>query len=448
MIIGGRVRLGATGRALKRRNFRLFFFGQLISVTGTWMQSTAQAWLVLTLVGKQDVAFYLGLLGAVQFLPVLVLGMFGGMIADLMPKRQTVVATQIAAGLLALVLAGLVHFGAVQVWEIFALGLVLGIVNAVDIPTRQSFVVEMVGREDVANAVGLNSAVFNAARIVGPAVAGILIAVIGTALCFFLNSISYVAVVAGLLMMRDDELMPAQRLPMPRSVSAVRENMAEGLAYVWRTPIVLLVVGVVAIVSTFGMNFNVVLPAMAGGVLDVGSVGFGLLTAAMGVGALIAALIVAAGERPRIRLLLGGAILMGAAEVALSMTRLFPVALFVVFLAGLGAVAMAASANALIQVTVPGPLRGRVMAVYTTISVGSTPVGNAVTGVVGAGYGTPAAVFVDGFVAMLGGVAGAFAVWRGGVRAGGGEGRSSETAEMAPEPGQAVGGVAAGRSKA
>jgi MFS family permease len=306
----------------------------------------------------------------------------------------------------------------------------------------------MVGREDVANAVGLNSAVFNAARIVGPAVAGILIAVIGTSLCFFLNSISYVAVVAGLLMMRDDELMPAQRLPMPRSVSAVRENMAEGLAYVWRTPIVLLVVGVVAIVSTFGMNFNVVLPAMAGGVLDVGSVGFGLLTAAMGVGALIAALIVAAGERPRIRLLLGGAILMGAAEVALSMTRLFPVALFVVFLAGLGAVAMAASANALIQVTVPGPLRGRVMAVYTTISVGSTPVGNAVTGVVGAGYGTPAAVFVDGFVAMLGGVAGAFAVWRGGVRAGGGEGRSSETAEMAPEPGQAVGGVAAGRSKA
>jgi MFS family permease len=412
MILGGRVRFRATGRALRHRNFRLFFFGQLISVTGTWMQTLAQAWLLLTLVPREQGAFYLGLLGAVQFLPVLILGLFGGMIADLWPKRRTVVGTQLAAGLLALALAGLVFSGLVQVWHVFALALALGVVNAVDMPTRQSFVVEMVGRDDVANAVGLNSAVFNGARIVGPAMAGLLMAAAGTAVCFFLNALSYLAVVASLLMMRDSELMPADRLPMPRSVSAIRANLTEGIAYVWRTPVVLLVVAMVAVVSTFGMNFNVVLPAVAYGVLGSDSRGFGFLMAAMGIGALIAALIVAAGARPRLRLLLGGAILLGAAEVALSFTTSYPVALVVVFLAGLGAVSMAATANSLIQVTVPSALRGRVMSVYTTVFIGSTPAGNAMTGAMAGGWGTPVAVFVDGLVSILGGAAAIVAVLR------------------------------------
>jgi MFS family permease len=419
---------------MRRRNFRLFFVGQLISVTGTWMQSTAQAWLVLTLVGTRDAPFYLGLLGVSQFLPVLILGLFGGMIADLWPKRRTVIGTQIAAGVLAAILAVLVQFNLVEVWHIFALGLCLGIVNAVDMPTRQSFVVEMVGQEDVANAVGLNSAVFNAARIVGPAVAGILIAVLGTALCFYLNAVSYIAVVAGLLMMRESELMPAARLAMPRTVAAVGSNLAEGLAYVWRTPVVLLVVGVIALASTFGMNFNVVLPAVAS-LLNLNSVGFGLLTASMGVGALIAALVVAAGQRPRIRLLIGGALLMGAAEVALSQTTYFTAALAFVFLAGVGAVSMAATANAMIQVTVPGPLRGRVMAVYTTVFVGSSPVGNSVTGVTGSTYGTPVAVFMDGFIAILAGLAALAAVLRFHVRVGGGKRTPAEVASVAAGPG-------------
>jgi len=423
MIVGDRFRVMVAGRALRRRNFKLFFFGQLISVTGTWMQSTAQAWLVLTLVGKHDAAFYLGLLGVTQFLPVLVLGLFGGMIADLWPKRRTVIGTQIAAGLLAGILSVLVALNRVEVWQLFALGTCLGFVNAVDMPTRQSFVVEMVGREDVANAVALNSAVFNAARIVGPAVAGILIALIGTALCFFLNAVSYIAVVVSLLMMNETELMPAERLAMPKSVGEVGANLAEGLKYVWRTPVVLLVVTVIALASTFGMNFNVILPAIAGGVLNVDSVGFGMLTASMGVGALIAALVAAAGQRPRLRLLLGGA------------PTVLPVAMFVVFLAGLGAVAMAATANAMIQVTVPGPLRGRVMAVYTTFFVGSTPVGNSITGVTGSTYGTPAAVFLDGFVAILAGLAGIAAVMRFGIRVGHGMRTPVEVASIAAGPG-------------
>jgi MFS family permease len=427
MILGGRVRFTATGRALKHRNFRLFFFSQLISVTGTWMQTLALGWLLGTLVGWDKAVVYIGLLGAVQFMPVLVLGLFGGIIADMWPKRMTVIATQLAAGFLALVLGGLVYFQVVAVWHVFVLAFLLGLVNAVDMPARQSFVVEMVGSDDVANAIALNSAVFNGARIVGPAVAGILIGVVGTALCFVLNGLSYGAVVIGLLAMRDSELRPANRLAMPRSVSAIRENLGEGLRYVWHTPIVLLAISVIGFVSTFGMNFNVVLPVMAANVLKVGSDGYGLLFTAMGAGALVSALVVATLQRPRVRVLLGGGMILGAAELVLASTTSYPVALAAVFFAGVGAIATAASANSLVQITVPGPLRGRVMSVYTTVFAGSTPIGNGLTGGVGGLWGTPAALLMNGAVALGAEAIAAFAVLRGfvpGVGRGRGDGSS------------------------
>ena len=202
----------------------------------------ALGWLLVTMVGWNQAIVLLGLLGVVQFLPVLVFGLFGGIIADIWPKRYTVIGTQTAAGILALTLGGLVYFNAITVWQVFVLAFLLGLVNAADMPARQSFVVEMVGPEDVTNAVALNSAVFNGARVVGPAVAGILIALAGTASCFILNGLSYGAVVVGLLAMRDRELRPADRLAMPRSVAAVGENLGEGLRYVWHTPIVLLAI--------------------------------------------------------------------------------------------------------------------------------------------------------------------------------------------------------------
>ena len=400
MMLGGRVRFTAARRALKHRNFRLFFFGQLISVTGTWMQTLALGWLLGTLVGWDKAVVYIGLLGAVQFMPVLVLGLFGGIIADIWPKRMTVIGTQTAAGLLALALAALVYFDLVEVWHVFVLAFLLGIVNAVDMPARQSFVVEMVGGDDIANAVALNSAVFNGARIIGPAIAGILIGVLGTALCFFLNGLSYGAVVISLLAMRDSELRPADRLAMPRSLSAMRENLGEGLRYVWHTPIVLLAISVIGFVSTFGMNFNVVLPVMAANVLKVGSSGYGLLFTAMGAGAMISALAVATLQRPRVRVLLGGGVVLGIAELVLASTTNYPVALAAVFFAGVGAIATAASANSLIQITVPGPLRGRVMSVYTTVFAGSTPIGNGLTGGVGGLWGTPAALLMNGAVTL------------------------------------------------
>ncbi len=419
MIQGGRVRFMATGRALKHRNFRLFFFGQLISVSGTWMQTLAQAWLMVTLVGSDQAIVYLGLLGAVQFLPVLVLGLFGGIIADVWPKRMTVIGTQMAAGSLALTLGGLDFFHVIAVWHIFVLAFLLGIVNAVDMPTRQSFVVEMVGRDDIANAVALNSAVFNGARIVGPAIAGVLIAVLGTALCFFLNGLSYGAAVISLVAMREGELMPAARLAMPRSLGAIRDNLGEGLRYVWSTPVVLLAITVIGFVSTFGMNFTVVLPVMAARVLNVGANGLGFLFASMGAGALIAALSVATLQRPRLRVLIGGGMVLGLSELVLASTTAFPVALAAVFFCGVGAIATAASANSLIQITVPGPLRGRVMSVYTTVFAGSTPIGSGLTGGVGGLWGTPAALVMNGALAFGSSAVAAVAVLRGHVRADG-----------------------------
>jgi MFS family permease len=413
MIVGGRVRFTAAGRALKHRNFRLFFFGQLVSVSGTWMQTLAQGWLVGTLVGWDQAVVYIGLLGVVQFLPVLVLGLFGGIIADIWPKRQTVIGTQIAAGLLALTLGGLDYFHVVAVWHIFVLAFLLGVVNAVDMPARQSFVVEMVGTDDIANAIALNSAVFNGARIIGPAIAGVMIGVLGTALCFTLNGLSYGAVVIGLLAMRDSELRPADRLARPRSLTAVRGNLAEGLNYVRHTPIVLLAIAVIGFVSGFGMNFNVVLPVLAARVLNVGSGGYGMLFAAMGAGALASALAVATFRRPHIRVLIGGGMVLGAAELVLAGTTSYPVALVAVFFCGVGAIATAASANSLVQITVPGPLRGRVMSVYTTVFVGSSPIGNGLTGGVGGLWGTPVAIAMNGVVTLGAEAIAAIAVLRG-----------------------------------
>jgi len=434
MIQEGRVRFTATGRALKHRNFRLFFFGQLISVTGTWMQSVALGWLLVTMVGSNQAIVLLGLLGVVQFLPVLVLGLFGGIIADVWPKRYLVIGTQTAAGILALTLGVLVYSGEITIWQIFLLAFLLGLVNAADMPARQSFVVEMVGPEDIANAIALNSAVFNGARVVGPAVAGILIALAGTASCFILNGLSYAAVVVGLVAMRDAELRPADRLAMPRSVAAIGENLGEGLRYVWHTPIVLLAISVIGFVSTFGMNFNVVLPVLAAGVLKVGPNGLGWLYSVMGAGALISALGVATLRRPHIRVLIGGGMILGAAELVLASTTAFPVALAAVFFCGVGAIATAASANSLVQITVPGPLRGRVMSVYTTVFAGSTPIGSGLTGGVGGLWGTPAALVMNGAICFCVQAVAGVAVLRGHIRVGGGGGRGRGSGTPGPAP--------------
>jgi MFS family permease len=398
--------------AFHHRNYRLFWFGQLISLIGTWMQAVAQDWLVLQLTNNP---FDLGLVAAVQFTPVMILGLFGGLIADHLPKRRTLLGTQSIAMTLALVLAADVITNNVQVWHIFVLAFLLGCVNAFDMPTRQSFVVEMVGREDVGNAVALNSAMFNTARVIGPAFAGLAIGVFGIAISFVLNGLSYIAVLVSLKLMRDSELHSPPRIARPTSVAGVVANLGEGLSYVRRTPIVLLAILMVGIVSTVGINFNVAVPPVAKNVLDVGATGYGFLMAAMGVGSLVAALTIATLGKPSVRVLVGGGIMLGLLEMVFAISRSFPLSLLAMFGVGFGVISMAATANTLIQLNVPDQLRGRVMSVYTTVFAGSTPIGAIGTGSVSSALGAALAVGIAGLLSTLVALAGAAYVFRSGL---------------------------------
>jgi Bacterial protein of unknown function (DUF894). len=356
--------------AFRHRNYRLFFTGQAISLVGTWMQQVAQAWLVLQLTHDP---IWLGIVAAAQFIPVMVLGLFAGVAADALPKRRVLIGTQVAMMLLAAILAVLVISGVVQVWMILLLAFLLGIANAVDMPVRQSFAIELVGRRDIGNAVALNSAMFNGARVVGPAAAGLAIGAFGVGPAFAINALSFLAVIVGLRMMDDRELQVPTRIARPESARAVVRNLREGLEYVRRTQVVLLAVVVVGTVATVGMNFGVLIPAFAQNELGSGAAGYGFLMAASGAGSLLAAMRLVFGGRPRPVRLATGALILGAASLALATTRVFPVALGLMVLVGFGSILMAATANTTIQLAVPDHLRGRVMSVYTIVFSASVP---------------------------------------------------------------------------
>ena len=384
--------------ALRHRNFRLYWLGLIISRTGFWMQTVALAWLVLLLT---DDPFWLGVIAAVQFTPVLALSVFGGIIADVLPKRATIIGTQTMFMISALLLGGLTWAGWITLWHVGVIAFALGVVNAVDTPTRQAFLMEMVGREDVTSAVGLNSATFNAGRVVGPAVAGVAIGLVGPAICFLLNGVGFIAVIACLVAMRPDALRGGIRLLRPNSVAEVKANLGEGIRYVRVTPVVLLAVGLVGVVSTIGMNFNVLIPSMAIDVLAVGPSGFGFLMSAVGLGALVAALAIAVLGRPRLSLLLAGALALGVFELLLAGMRVFPVALLAAFGMGAGAIAMTATANSTIQLAVPDALRGRVLGVYTTVFDGAAPMGGLLAGWMASTFGTPVALAFGGAASTL-----------------------------------------------
>src|SRR3954469_21149145 len=308
--------------AFRHRNYRLFFIGQAVSLVGTWMQQVAQAWLVLQLTHDP---IWLGIVAAAQFIPVMIFGLFAGVLADALPKRRVLIWTQASMMILAGILAALVYANVVEVWMILALALLLGVANAVDMPVRQAFSVEMVGREDVGPAVALNSALFNAARVVGPAVAGLAIGAFGVALAFGLNAVSFLAAILGLVLMDERTLRIGKRLERPDSVGAVVDNLREGLHYVRQTRVVLLAVVVVGAVATVGMNFGVIIPAYAQDVLKTDAAGYGFLMAAPGIGSLLADLMLVFGGRPRPSRIATGAIILGVASVALAETRVMPI---------------------------------------------------------------------------------------------------------------------------
>jgi MFS family permease len=385
-------------RSLRHWNFRVFWTGQIVSLVGTWMQQVAQAWLVLELTGDP---LALGIVAACQFVPVMFLGLFAGVFADALPKHRTLIALQGTMLVLALILGVLAATGSVQVWHVYLLAVALGCVNALEMPVRQSFAFEMVGREDLVNAVALNSAAFNGSRIIGPAIAGLLIGTVGIAVCFFINAASYVAVIIGLLAMHTKELRSPVRVAMQRSIGGVVEQLVEGLRYVRATPMVFVPILVLGVVATVGLNFSVTIPVLARDVLGGGPDTYGFLMAASGIGSLSSALSLAFGQRPTLRLLLVGAGAIGVSLMLLGVSRWLPTSLLLMLVLGWGVIAMAATTNTLIQLTVPDVLRGRVMSVYTTVFAGSTPIGGLFAGTIAAMAGVPVALIAGGALALL-----------------------------------------------
>jgi MFS family permease len=360
-----------TFRSLRVRNYRLYFFSQIVSMTGTWMQSVAQIWLVLRLT-HSGVA--LGIVTGLQFAPILLLGAWTGLLADRVDKRRLVIATQTAAALLALALGVLTAFDAVELWMIYGLAFGLGIATALEIPARQSFVIEMVGADDLVNAVGLNSTVFTAARVVGPAVAAGLISTAGIEWCFFLNAASFGAVIAALTRMNANELQPVPR------VAKSKGQVLEGFRYVRSKPELMLALALMAVVGTLAFNFRVLLPLMATDVFKGGAGVYGTLSAIMGVGTLGGALAAAASKRPTKKLLVGSAFAFGVLIVAAAYAPgLVPEALVLV---PLGAVSMIfiATCNSTLQLNSTDAMRGRVMALYSVLFLGTTPIGGPLVG--------------------------------------------------------------------
>jgi MFS family permease len=369
-----------TFSSLRVRNYRLFVAGQIVSVSGTWMQSIAQAWLVVRyLAPRGQAGLDVGITTALQFLPMLVLGAWGGLVADRVDKQRLLFATQASAGILALVLGLLVSAGrgpagAAHLWEVYLLALLLGVVNAFDNPARQSFVVEMVGKDDLANAVSLNSIVMNGARVVGPALSGLLIATVGLAVCFEANAASYLAVIVALALMRRADLLRTERL------ARAKGQLREGLAYAWRTPRLREPLLLVFVVGLLTYNFNVILPLFARLTFHGGAGTFSALTSLMAGGAVVGGLVVANRGSPNLHRLTLIGMVFGVLIATVALSPTLPVALAFIVPMGALSIAFIATANSTIQMRVDATMRGRVMALYAIGFLGTAPVGAPLVG--------------------------------------------------------------------
>jgi MFS family permease len=386
----------STLRALRHRNFQLFISGQLISLIGTWMQNVAQSWLVYRLTGSSAL---LGMVGFAGQIPVFLISPLGGLVADRYSRQKAVIATQASAMILAFILAALTLSGHVQVWHIFVMAGLLGVVNAFDIPARQAFLVEMVGREDLINAIALNSSMFNGARIVGPAIAGILVATIGEGWCFFANAVSYIAVIAGLL------LMKVSYTPRLKKGSAV-SHIVEGFRFVTHTSPIRALLLLLGLVSLTGMPYAVLMPVFADRIFHSGARGLGILMGFSGAGALIGALALATRQGVRglgnwVAVSTG---VFGASLILFSFSRSFWVAAVFLIPVGLSMMTQMGASNTLIQTMTPDELRGRVMSVYSMMFMGMAPIGSLLAGLAADRLGAPITVAIGGAVAIGGGI--------------------------------------------
>jgi MFS family permease len=381
-----------TFRALSVRNYRLYFTGQVISVSGTWMQTVAQAYLILfPLHGTGlDVAIATSL----QFLPMLLLGPFGGLVADRLDKRKVLYCTQASAGILALVFGLLVVTHSIEIWQVFALATGLGVVNLFDNPARQTFVFEMVGNDLLPNAVSLNSVLMNSARVIGPAIGGVLILTLGVATCFMVNALSYVAVIAALSMMRASEL---NRRP---GVVRAKGQVREGFRYVWRTPDLRILLSSMAIVGVFAFNFTVTLPLLAKFTFHGSGALYSEFLAAMGAGAVLGGLFTAHRSRPSIRMLSFIGVVFGVAILAVALAPTETVALVLLVVMGAASISFVATNNASLQLRADPAMRGRVMSLNAIAFLGSTPIGAPLLGWI-SDVSNPRVALIIGGVATL-----------------------------------------------
>ncbi|MFC9472722.1 MFS transporter [Nocardia sp. NPDC056952] len=374
------------------RNYRYYFAGQVVSNTGTWMQRIAQDWLVLDLTGS---SFAVGITTAMQFLPILLFGLYGGVIADRFSRRGLLMITQAVMGLLAAILAVLTLIGMAKVWHVYLLALLLGMVTVVDIPSRQSFVPEIVGQRRLHNAISLNSASFQAARLVGPAVAGALIAAVGSGWAFAINACSFLAVIGALLAMQQSELIPAAR-PTRR-----KGQVREGLRYVSAHPQLLGPIVLVAFVGTFAYNFPVVLSGFAYDVFDVDAGRYGLLNTALAMGSLMGALLASRRGRIRMRMLVSTAICLGALETVVAFAPQYWFFTALLVLVGLVVVTFDTSSNSMLQLEAEPAMRGRVMSLNMIVFSGGTPIGGPAVGWLAEEFGPRFGLFACGAISAI-----------------------------------------------
>jgi MFS family permease len=379
--------------SLGNRNYRLFATGQVVSNSGTWMQRVAQDWLVLELTHGSGTA--LGIATGLQFLPLLLFSLWGGAIADRYSKRHLLMITQTAMGVLALILGVLAVTGAVRIWQVYALAFALGLATVVDNPTRQTFVVEMVGRDDMPNAIALNSATFNLARIAGPAIAGLVIGAVGTPVAFFVNAASFGAVLAGLKLMRPADLHPVD--PVPRTKGQLRE----ALRYVKDRPSLSMPMVLIFFVATFGMNFQVTNALMSRQVFHTGATAFGLASAVFAAGALAGALLAARRGSPGARLLVTAAFAFGVLEVVTGLMPSFWSFLVLLVPTGLALLTFVTAANSATQLGTSPEMRGRVMGFYMLVFLGGAPLGSLLVGWVAEAFGPRMSLVGGGVISAL-----------------------------------------------
>jgi MFS family permease len=391
----GGISLRKTFSALRHRNFRLFFSGQLISFTGTWMTTTAQGWLVYQLTGSKAL---LGIVAAAASAPMLFFATWGGWVADRYPKRSVVVVTQICSMMLSLAMAALVWSKIVQPWHIITLAVFGGITMAFDMPARQSFVIEMTSHEDLMNAISLNSSAFNCARIVGPSIAGLLMAHIGIAACFFVDGISFIPVITGLLLMG----LPKRTAPLESDAGPLGQAL-EGFRYVWLHARVLTILSLFAVVGIFGWSYSVLMPAFAHDVLHLGANGYGLLMAGSGVGALVGALTVASAGHilPTRTMALGGVWIFSVTLTLFAFNKNLYAGVALLAVVAFGIVLYFSTSNTVLQSIVPDEMRGRVMGIWTLIFGGMIPLGSLEAGLMADFIGTPATMAIGALICAL-----------------------------------------------